>query len=69
MFHRVRAADGEKAGTGFGLAICRGIVEAHGGRIRADAALPDGSGTRIEVELPVEPDPGGEGRRGQRSRS
>lgn len=53
MFYRVRA-DGERAGTGLGLAICRGIVEAHGGRIRADAAEPDGSGTRIEIELPVD---------------
>ena len=68
MFQRVRAADGEKAGTGLGLAICRGIVEAHGGRIRADAALPDGSGTRIEIELPIQPDPGGEGRSDERSR-
>lgn len=54
MFYRVRAADGERAGTGLGLAICRGIVEAHGGRIRADAAEADGSGTRIEIELPVD---------------
>lgn len=67
MFHRVRAADGEKAGTGLGLAICRGIVEAHGGRIRADAALPDGSGTRIEIELPV--GPGDAGRREPRIRA
>ncbi|MCW4115468.1 sensor histidine kinase KdpD [Aurantimonas sp. MSK8Z-1] len=52
MFYRVRAGDGQKAGTGLGLAICRGILEAHGGSIRAEPGKPDGSGTRIEVELP-----------------
>lgn len=61
MFYRVEAADGQKAGTGLGLAICRGIVEAHGGRISAEAAAADGSGTRIEIELPIEA-PAGSGR-------
>jgi two-component system sensor histidine kinase KdpD len=53
MFYRVRATDEQPAGTGLGLAICRGIVEAHRGRIRADAATADGTGTLIEIELPV----------------
>ena len=52
MFYRVRAGDGQQAGTGLGLAICRGILEAHDGRIWAEAARADGRGTRIVFELP-----------------
>ena len=52
MFYRVRAGDGQQAGTGLGLAICRGIMEAHGGTIRALAAAERGRGTRIEITLP-----------------
>jgi C4-dicarboxylate-specific signal transduction histidine kinase len=37
-------------GMGMGLAVCRSIVEAHGGAIRADAVRP--SGCRISFELP-----------------
>jgi len=51
MFYRVNAADSGRAGTGLGLAICRGIVEAHDGRIRA-LARRDGGGARIELRLP-----------------
>lgn len=51
MFYRVRAGDGHAGGTGLGLAICRGIVEAHGGSIRAEATAK-GQGTRIVIELP-----------------
>ena len=43
--------------TGLGLAICRGIVEAHGGRIRAES---EGTslGARFTFTLPVaDPDP------------
>ena len=62
MFYRVRAGDGDSKGTGLGLAIARGILDAHGGSIRA-LSRPDGrSGTRIEIRLPlsVAPKPGPE---------
>lgn len=63
MFHRVEAMDGQRAGTGLGLAITRGMVEAHGGRVRATGRGDGGPGTRIEIDLPLastRPTPPGE---------
>ncbi len=56
MFYRVSQSDSQTAGTGLGLAICRGIVEAHGGTIRAEAGL-HGTGTAIVIRLPLPPVP------------
>jgi len=48
-FYRVTAAD-RVTGTGLGLSICKGIVEAHGGRIWAEN-LPDGFSFNFTLPL------------------
>lgn len=49
-FYQVEdSATREQGGTGLGLAICRGIVEAHRGRIWAESIL--GQGSRFHVTL------------------
>ena len=55
MFYRVAQADNQSAGTGLGLAIARGIVEAHGGSIRAEPGM-NGAGTCILIHLPLPPE-------------
>jgi two-component system sensor histidine kinase KdpD len=52
MFYRVEQTDKQTAGTGLGLAICRGIVEGHGGTIKAEPGL-HGTGTCIVIHLPI----------------
>ncbi|MDB5036255.1 MAG: osmosensitive channel signal transduction histidine kinase [Chlorobi bacterium] len=53
-FYRVRHGDRQTAGTGLGLTICKGIVEEHGGTIRALLPGISGAGTTFRVELPIE---------------
>jgi two-component system sensor histidine kinase KdpD len=51
-FYRVHATDRRRAGTGLGLAVCRGFVEAMGGRIVA-GNRGDRPGAAFTVVLPV----------------
>src|SRR5207248_5916179 len=50
-FYRLRAGGGRPFGTGMGLAIVKGIVEAHGGRIRVTET--PGGGATFALRLPV----------------
>ena len=52
-FFRVQRQE-SVAGTGLGLSICRGIIEAHGGRIWAENN-PD-NGAALKFTLPVHPE-------------
>ncbi len=49
-FYRVQNAN-NVSGTGLGLSISKNIIEAHGGRIRAESVL--GKGATFVVEFPV----------------
>lgn len=51
-FYRGGTGDRRVAGSGLGLFICKGFVEAHGGRIAIGAPLA-GLGARVTVDLPV----------------
>ena len=52
VFERLHSAE-RYGGNGVGLAICRKIVERHGGRIHARSS--PGEGATFEVVLPVRP--------------
>ena len=43
-------------GTGLGLSVAQGIVEAHGGRVRLTS--PPGLGTTVVIRLPLDPTAG-----------
>ena len=48
-FERLAAADGSEEGTGLGLVVSRGLVEAMGGRLLVESEV--GAGTTFRVEL------------------
>ena len=50
IFQRLHGRD-QYSGTGLGLALCKEIVEHHGGEIRIDTSYTDG--TRFEFTLPL----------------
>lgn len=51
-FYRVPTNDTTVRGTGLGLYICRQIIRAHGGEIRVESQL--GEGTTFHIYLPIE---------------
>jgi two-component system sensor histidine kinase KdpD len=46
----------DQSGVGLGLALCKAIVEAHGGIIRADNRI--GKGAEFVIEMPLHEPPG-----------
>ena len=50
-FVRVRSGASRTPGTGLGLPICRGIVEAHGGKLWLES--PAGGGSRFRFTIPL----------------
>ncbi len=51
-FFRVTSDQNQPSGLGMGLAIARGIIAAHGGRIWIEDAA-QGSGTRVQLLIPI----------------
>ena len=68
LFRKYAGGDGRGLGSGLGLAICKGLVEAHGGRIWAQSEGA-GMGTRVTFTLPSveEDEPTFTGRTGTRT--
>ncbi|WP_217541354.1 sensor histidine kinase [Vibrio metschnikovii] len=52
MFYVISDGDNKKNNTGMGLAICKGMISAHGGKVRVKDRA-HGRGTRFEIELPL----------------
>jgi two-component system sensor histidine kinase/response regulator len=51
LFHQIDRPKQEQQGTGSGLAICKGIVEIHGGRV--EVASEQGVGSTFTIRLPL----------------
>ncbi|OGR09215.1 MAG: hypothetical protein A3K53_12575 [Deltaproteobacteria bacterium RIFOXYB2_FULL_66_7] len=57
IFEPFFTTKGNGEGTGLGLAVCRKIIEQHGGKISASSR--PGEGTEFRISLPFAPAPGG----------
>ena len=51
-FKQLRSSDSSRKGTGLGLVVSKGIIEAHGGRIWAESA-GENMGTTFSFSLPI----------------
>jgi two-component system sensor histidine kinase/response regulator len=54
LFHQLNRKELEQQGTGAGLAICKGIVEIHGGKVALESV--QGEGSTFTIMIPFEPD-------------
>jgi signal transduction histidine kinase len=53
VFHQIDRAKREQQGSGSGLAICKGIVNVHGGDVGVESEY--GKGSTFWISLPLEP--------------